>query len=270
MVCCSERVERKSMLYKTAVEYGDYTMNHVQGCAHGCRYPCYAYLMAKRFGKSKTYEDWCRPVLVSNTLELLDREIPRLKDRIETVQLCFTTDSFMYGYEDICSMSLAAIDKLNDNGIPCIVLSKGVLPAELSGKMKENVYGITLVSLDESYRQEAEPGAAPYSERIDALRVLHDAGSRTWVSMEPYPTPNIVDQDLLPILETVSFADRIIFGRTNYNKLVSRFPNVKEWYNIQAKRVIDFCAERGIEYYIKRGTLTGDEEKPNSLQSCSV
>ena len=29
------------MLYQTGVEYGDYTMNHVQGCAHGCKY-CYA------------------------------------------------------------------------------------------------------------------------------------------------------------------------------------------------------------------------------------
>ena len=24
------------MLYETGVEYGDYTMNHVLGCAHGC------------------------------------------------------------------------------------------------------------------------------------------------------------------------------------------------------------------------------------------
>ena len=67
-------IERKSMLYKTGVEYGDYTMNHVQGCSHGCKYPCYAFLMAKRFGRVHTYEDWCTPVLVSNTLELLDKK----------------------------------------------------------------------------------------------------------------------------------------------------------------------------------------------------
>jgi len=81
-------MERKSMLYKTKVEYGDYTMNHVQGCAHGCRYPCYAMLMARRFGKVASYENWCEPVLVSNTLELLDKEIPRLKGKIDNVQLC--------------------------------------------------------------------------------------------------------------------------------------------------------------------------------------
>ena len=72
-------IERKTMLYKTGVEYGDYTINHVQGCAHGCKFPCYAMMMAKRFGKAKTYEEWCEPKLVSNALEILDKEIPKLK-----------------------------------------------------------------------------------------------------------------------------------------------------------------------------------------------
>lgn len=245
---------RKSMLYKTKVEYGDYTMNHVQGCSHGCKYPCYAMMMAKRFGKIHSYEEWCEPVLVSNTLELLDKEIPRLKNKIEHVQLCFTTDSFMYGYEEICEMSLQAIKRLNDDDIPCVVLSKGVLPFELSEYSKDNIYGITLVSLDENYRQEYEPGAASYAERITALKALHEAGCNTWVSMEPYPTPNIVEQDLLPILKSVSFADRIIFGRTNYNKTVSSFPNAKGWYNEQAAEVAQFCTSKDIDYHIKKGT----------------
>ena len=85
-------IQRKSMLYKTGVEYGDYTMNFVQGCSHGCKFPCYAYLQKKRFGLVKNYEDWCKPKLVSNTLDLLDKEIPRLKGKIESVQLCFSTE----------------------------------------------------------------------------------------------------------------------------------------------------------------------------------
>ena len=55
---------RKSLIYKTGVEYGDYTLNHVLGCSHGCKYPCYAYMMAKRFGKVKTYEEWLQPQIV--------------------------------------------------------------------------------------------------------------------------------------------------------------------------------------------------------------
>ncbi|MEE1061431.1 MAG: hypothetical protein UH080_06370 [Ruminococcus sp.] len=41
-----ETIIRKSMLYKTGVEYGDYIINHVLGCSHGCQYPCYAFLIS--------------------------------------------------------------------------------------------------------------------------------------------------------------------------------------------------------------------------------
>lgn len=249
-------ITRKTMLYKTGVEYGDYTMNHVLGCSHGCKYPCYAFLQKKRFGKIATYDEWIEPYLVSNTLEILDKEIPRLKEKIKSVQLCFTTDPFMYGYDDIKNMTLAAIKKLNDAGIKCTVLTKGLLPIELTEFSKDNEYGITLVSLDESYRKRIEPGAAPYSQRLASLKVLHDAGFKTWVSIEPYPTPNIIEQDLNEILKAISFTDKIIFGRTNYSKDITAFKQHKQFYNEQANIVIRFCEETGISYHIKDGTIT--------------
>lgn len=249
-------IQRKSMLYLTGVEYGDYTMNHVFGCAHGCNYPCYAFMMKKRFGQVKSYENWLEPYLVSNTLELLDEEIPKLRDKIKSVQLCFTTDPFMYLYDEVCEMSLAAIRKLNENGIKCTVLTKGILPVELANLSAENEYGITLVSLTEDFRKQMEPHSARFLERLAALRVLHNHGCKTWVSMEPYPTPNLIHQKLDEILDSISFTDRIIFGRMNYNKEVSSFPEKKEFYNHSAKQVIEFCSEHGIEYHIKKGTIT--------------
>lgn len=251
-------ITRKSMLYKTGVEYGDYTMNHVLGCSHGCKYPCYAFLMAKRFGKVKSYDEWLEPYLVGNTLELLRKEIPKLKDKIKSVQLCFTTDPFMMGYDEIKEMSLAAIRLLNANGIKCTALTKGILPKELAEYSKENEYGITFISLDEGYRKVAEPGASSYAERLASLKYLDDRGCTTWVSIEPYPTPNLIKQDLADILESVAFTDKIIFGRTNYNKEISSYKDHKKFYNQQAKIVIDFCNSRNIAYHIKEGTITED------------
>ena len=66
-------ISRKSLIYKTNVEYGDYTINHVLGCSHGCKYPCYAYLLKKRFGIVKTYDDWICPAIVENTMELVNQ-----------------------------------------------------------------------------------------------------------------------------------------------------------------------------------------------------
>lgn len=249
-------IERKTMLYVTGVEYGDYTMNHILGCAHGCKYPCYAYMLGKRFGRIKAYDEWIEPYLVSNTLELLDKEIPRLKSKIKSVHLCFSTDPFMLGYDEIAKMSLAAIRKLNKAGIKCVVLTKGILPTELADCSKKNEYGITLVSLDEQYRQEMEPYAASCQERLAALKYLNDAGCKTWVSMEPYPTPNLIEQDLGKLLESVSFADKIIFGRTNYSKEVSTYKDHRKFYNEKAQQVIDFCREHKIQYHIKEKTIT--------------
>lgn len=249
-------ITRKTMLYKTDVEYGDYTMNHVLGCSHGCKYPCYAYLMAKRFGKVSSYEEWLEPRLVSNTLEILDKEIPKLKYKIKSVQLCFTTDPFMCGYNEIKEMSLASIRKLNEAGIKCRILTKGILPIELAELSKDNEYGITLISLNEDFRKKMEPGSASYQDRLAALRALHDRGFYTWVSIEPYPTPNIITQDIIEILETISFTDKIIFGRTNYNKEITFFKDHKEFYNKQADIVINFCQKRHIDYHIKTGTIT--------------
>ncbi|HVJ48664.1 radical SAM protein [Desulfitobacterium sp.] len=251
-----DTITRKTMLYKTGVEYGDYTMNHVLGCSHGCLYPCYAFLMAKRFGKVANYETWCTPKLVSNTLEILDHEIPRLKSKIESVQLCFTTDPFMFGYEEVGEMSMAAIKKLNAASIRCTVLTKGLLPIELAEQSPANEYGITLISLDESFRQRIEPRASSYADRIAALKALHEKGCRTWVSIEPYPTPNIIKQDLLEILNAVSFTNKIIFGRTNYSKNITAFKTHRAFYNQQVDIVVDFCNKRGINYHIKSGTIT--------------
>lgn len=244
------------MLYKTGVEYGDYTVNYVQGCSHGCNYPCYAFSMAKRFGVVKKYEDWIQPVIVSNTLELLDNELPKLCKKIKNVQLCFTTDPFMYKYDDVKKMSLDVIKKINNYNIPCHILTKGILPNELLGTSKINFYGITLVSLNEIFREKYEPCACNYEERISSLKKLHDAGYSTWVSIEPYPTPNIINQDLIEILEKIKFVDKIIFGRLHYNKKVSEYRDYKNYYNECAEKVIQYCEKNNIEYYIKNKTIT--------------
>lgn len=249
-------IKRKTLLYKSGVEYGDYTMNHVLGCSHGCLYPCYAFMAKKRFRQIRDYQEWIQPAIVENTLELLDFELPKYKNKIKSVQLCFTTDPFMVGYPEIEELSLKAIEKINSFDIPCTVLTKGILPDQLAKLSKSNSYGITLVSLDEEYRKKMEPGAAPYIARINALKRLHNAGCKTWVSIEPYPTPNIIEQDLNEILKRVSFVDQIILGRTNYSKDVSSYPNHKTFYNMMSETVTEFCKENGIGFLIKKGTKT--------------
>jgi DNA repair photolyase len=251
----NQPIHRKSLLYKSGVKSADYALNHVQGCSHGCRFPCYAMLMKRRFGQIGSYDDWLKPRLVGNALELLDKELPRLKDKIERVFLSFTTDPFMYRQPAVIELSLEILARLNEARIPAATLTKGVYPAErITGLGQENEYGITLVSLDDEFQRKFEPGAAPISERVAALRTLHEAGFKTWISMEPYPTPNIHRQDITEVLKAVSFVDSIWFGRWNYNRTTGAFKHAPEFYASMSQQVITFGRRHGIEIRVKGGT----------------
>lgn len=251
------QITRKTLLYKSGVEYADYCINHVEGCAHGCKFPCYAMMIKKRCGAIRNYQDWIQPKIVVNALELLEKEIPKHKHKIKSVHLCFATDPFMYKYPEVAELTLKIIKRLNRDNIRCTVLTKGIYPKSLSNIQKygeDNEYGITLVSLDEDFRKRFEPFSAPYEDRIKSLRYLYEQGVKTWISIEPYPTPNLIEQNLLEILEKISFVNRIIFGKLNLNSQATRFKENKSFYDNCVNVVIDFCKKKDIEYHIKQGT----------------
>jgi DNA repair photolyase len=242
----------------------------VEGCAHGCNFPCYAMMMKRRCGTVKTYNEWIQPKLVTNSLELLEKEIPKYKNQIKFVHLCFSTDPFMYKYPEVSALTLKIIERLNKANIRCTVLTKGIYPTVLTNTKKygiNNEYGITLVSLDKNFKEKFEPYSASYSSRIKALKCLHDRGLKTWVSMEPYPTPNLVKQNLLQILNELSFIDNIVFGRLNYNAGASQttYKNSKDFYERGARDVISFCEKNRIKYHIKHGTQKTDNKKTEKL-----
>jgi three-Cys-motif partner protein len=265
-------IKRKSLLHPTKVEYGDWTINHIIGCKHGCRFPCYAMMMAKRFGWVKNYEDWRTPRIVTNALELLEKEIPKYKSDIDFVHLCFMSDPFMYDSDkkqlvpEVKELTLKIIERLNEEGIKVTTLTKGIYPVEVLNKdkfLQDNEYGITLISLNNNFKEKFEPFSASYEERINSLETLAKAGLNTWVSMEPYPTPELDDtaENIENILERLSFVKKIIFGKLNYNRLAnydknssSEWRNNKEFYEEMAKRVINFCRKHNIKYHIKAGT----------------
>lgn len=262
------QIKRKSLLYKSSVEYADFSLNHVEGCSHGCLYPCYAMMMKKRCGIVKNYQDWIKPKIVANALELLDKEIPRYKNKIKFVHLCFSTDPFMYNQPEITDLTLRIIARLNKDGIKCTILTKGLYPKELLEEKyaKYNEYGITLVSLSEDFKRKYEPFTAPFKKRIQHLKRLHDAGLRTWVSIEPYPTPNLVKQDLNKFLSEISFVNKIIFGRWNYSPHVSSYKNNKEFYENSAHVVEKFCKTRSIDYHIKFGTTARNDTQKKTAK----
>jgi DNA repair photolyase len=254
-----QKIKRKSLLYKSGVEYADYGLNVAEGCSHGCNYPCYAMMLKKRYGVIKNYKEWTNPKIVDNALELLDKEIPRYKKDIKYVYMCFSTDPFMYKQKEIINLSLKIIKRLNEDNLKVVSISKGVYPKILAKKEiygMNNEYGSTIITLSEDFRRKHEPFAAPIKDRIKALKFLHNQGLKTWVSIEPYPTPNLIKQDLIKVLNEIAFVDRIVFGKWNYNGITSYFNNHKSFYNDAAYEVIKFCKNNDIDCHIKKETIT--------------
>lgn len=259
-----QKIKRKTLLYKSGVEYADFGLNVAEGCSHGCTYPCYAMMLKKRCGIINSYAEWRTPKIVENALELLEKEIPKYKKNIRYVFMCFATDPFMHGQKEIANLSLKVIRRLNNDNIKAVTISKGVYPKELADVDKyglKNEYGSTIVSLSESFRKKHEPFAASIKERIRSLKYLHNKGLKTWVSMEPYPTPNFIEQNIQEILKEISFVDKIVFGKWNYNGMTSYFRDYKNFYNESACEVIKFCEQRGIECHIKDKTISRDDIK---------
>jgi len=218
-------------------------------------------MMKKRCGVIKTYQEWIQPKIVENTLELLDAELPRLKRKIKQVFLCFATDPFMFKVSEVEELTLKILKRLNQDNIKSILISKGIYPIQLIDKEiygHQNEYGSTIVSLSEDFRKRFEPNASPINSRIKALKKLHDSGLKTWVSMEPYPTPNLIKQDIIDVLNKISFVDRIVFGKWNYSRQTSTFINYKQFYNSMAYEVIKFCDKNSIDVHIKKGTINID------------
>lgn len=237
---------RKKLLYKSNVPGHPWTINHALGCTHGCKYPCYAFKMAQRFGNVKDYEEWTNPQIVENAPELLEDELPRCAGKVDRIQLCLTTDPFMVGRPDVQDMSIRIIEKANAAGIPCSILTKGILPRELAQSRARNRYGISVVTLDEAFREKYEPGASRIAERLEALRYLSEHGCETLVHIAPYPTPNLITQNLRDVLEAVGFVDRLMFGKLNYSSATSAYPDCAAFYEECRREVQQFCAQRGI------------------------
>ena len=262
----------KKLIRTSEIEYikdQAYVIDHVKHCPHCCMYPCYRMADELRWKRIKSTEEWSQISMIDNALEVIDSDLQRLKGKVKIVYLSMGTDPFPYGYPEVEAMTKCIIQKLNDQGIKVIVLSKGILPIELADMSPENMYGISLVSMKESFREKMEPGASPFKDRLAALLALKKRGARCWISMEPFPV-DVSDEELYELLNEIKWVDRLVFGRWNKNKNFNR-SKYREYYAEKALKVIEFCKEHNIECHIKDGTLpVGYPFKGNSPSMIDV
>jgi DNA repair photolyase len=168
-----------------AAEYAAWACNFYVGCSNGCEY-CYCKkgILAGAMGMEKPQLKKCFKD-GADALRILTHEVYVNRQELSERGLffSFTTDPLL---PETYALTWNAISICQTHGTPVKVLTKRADEALklISGtpKGKENTIaiGFTLTGHDE-----LEPGASTNAERIEAMRKLHDAGFKTFASIEP-------------------------------------------------------------------------------------
>lgn len=171
-----------------AREYGRVGCNFYVGCPHSCEY-CYLKRGApsKQLGGNvvqlkKCFKD------EGDALEVFCKEARKHFEILKKtgVFFSFTTDPMIPETRDL---TLSALNMLIYSDVPVKILTKDATFVDYERfrlNFKDNVFkemvsiGFTLTGHDEM-----EPNACSNLERINAMRILHKVGFRTWASIEP-------------------------------------------------------------------------------------
>ena len=174
-----------------AGEYSYWACNFYVGCSNDCSY-CYCKkgILGHAMGStSPTLKKCFRDE--AHALEIFQKE---LKSNLSELQkhglfFSFTTDPCL---DETIGITQQAISIALVNNVPCKLLTKCVAwtnnpfgPVPFLWNNANNyknllAFGFTLTGHDE-----LEPNAATNRERIEAMAKLHEAGFKTWASIEP-------------------------------------------------------------------------------------
>lgn len=198
-----------------AGEYAEWACNLYVGCSNDCSY-CYckkgvlSHAMGGPVPKLKTcFRN------EQHAFEVFVKELDANIDAIRQSSLFFTFSSDPL-IPETRALNVKCIEYAILRGVRCQVLTKNadfildealrVMVSNTSGLHygKFLAFGFTLTGSDN-----LEPGASSNKERINAMRLLHDAGFKTFASLEPVVTP----QKTAEISEMIaSFCDLVKVG----------------------------------------------------------
>ena len=226
-----------SLLYEPkgkAREYSPLALNITSGgCPHGCDY-CYC--------KGVSQGRWGLVPKVRN-MSALDREAEMVSRQI---LLSFMGDPYSQDMESL-DATRSVLSVLCRNRCSVAVLTKGgtrclrdlaTFQSWPDGRIK---IGATLTFWNPETSALHEPGAATPQDRVSALKALHEAGIKTWASIEPVIDPV---ESLEVIRQSLPYVDAYKVGKLNHRK------NDTDWSAFGLASV-DMIRKAGRGLYVK-------------------
>lgn len=185
-----------------AGEYSYWACNFYVGCSNGCEY-CYCKkgILKAVMGQDKPQLKKCfkdedqayfkfKEEMIINQVDLKNTGLffsfttdPMLPETIDlTIRAMYLCANWSIPVKILTKVATESmIDKLIDNSVHGIFDKTEEDKIESVKKYRSKIaVGFTLTGHDE-----LEPGASTNAERIEAMRKLHNAGFKTWASIEP-------------------------------------------------------------------------------------
>jgi DNA repair photolyase len=166
-----------------------WSLNPYMGCVHRCTF-CYVRHFEQRADRPAD-DRYGRSIRVkTNVADVLGRELARASWQREEVALGTATDPYQPA-EGRFRLTRACIEVLASSGTPFSIVTRGPLVvrdldvlAAAAREVSVAVY-VSLPTLDERVWRTTEPGTAPPSSRLRAIRSLAEAGIEVGVGMAP-------------------------------------------------------------------------------------
>lgn len=191
------------------------SINPYRGCEHGCAY-CYARPYHEYLGFSAGLDFESRIMVKEDAPELLRAELMRPSWRPEVLAMSGVTDAYQPAERrlEITRRCLAVLAEFRQ---PVGIVTKNRLVvrdvdllAQLASVGAARVT-LSITTLDETLAAALEPRAAPPRQRLEAIRLLRQAGVPAGVNIAPV-IPGLNDHEIPSILEAAAAVDASFAG----------------------------------------------------------
>jgi len=210
----------------------DQSINPYRGCEHGCVY-CYARPNHAYVGLSPGLDFETKLFVKANAAELLEQEFAKPNYRPRTIMLGGVTDIYQpieRGY----GVTRAILETMERWRHPVALITKSQLvirDLDILARLAERGLAkaaVSVTTLDRRIARVMEPRAAAPHRRIEAIRMLSEAGVPTTAMVAPI-VPAINDREIEAILEECAKA-----GASAAGYVVLRLPReikdlFREW-----------------------------------------
>jgi DNA repair photolyase len=226
-----------------AREYSELAVNLYTGCLHGCKY-CYCPSIIRKSLEEWSGNHYARTKIISK----IEKEAEKLYGCDKELLMCFMCDP--YQDEEAAFLTRQALLIFEKNKFKKInVLTKAgyraVKDFDIIARNKWK-FGSTIIFRCEELRKEWEPNAPSIQSRYEAVKIAHDNGIYSWVSIEPVVN---TEESLKVIDDLIDIVDYWKVGKLNHYKSVEETIDWTKFYNDVIKLL------NGKEYLIKKDLL---------------